>query len=78
MAPGTVCVPVPGSETDEAAERIMKDCRKHANTGIWFPFINDCHNKTDRCLRRQGFDVPDNPRFGIWDPDTTASARSMQ
>jgi RHS repeat-associated protein len=59
--PGTKCMPVDGSDGKEDA--IMADCNAHANTGIWFPGINDCHNKARRCLKREGLTPPNNPRF---------------
>ena len=59
---GTVCVPVDGTAGHE--DDIMKDCQKHANTGIWTPGINDCHNKAKRCLKRNGIAPPPVGRFG--------------
>jgi hypothetical protein len=43
----------------------MNWCKKHMNDGIWFPGINDCHNKVEKalkecCLSDEG--VP-HPRF---------------
>ena len=61
QASGTICIAVSGSDGHEAG--IMADCAAHANTGIWFPGINDCHNKVQRCLVRNGLTPPSNPRF---------------
>jgi hypothetical protein len=47
----------------------MSDCREHADTGIWFPGLNDCHNKAQRCLGRNNLNPPNNPRFRQKDVD---------
>jgi len=59
--PGTICLSVHGSDGKEDA--IMADCNAHANTGVWAPFANDCHNKARRCLERNGLTPPPNHRF---------------
>ena len=59
-------MPVAGTETDstngsaqqDENDKIMKDCANHRNTGLWFPGVNDCHNKVERCLVRNGLKSP--------------------
>jgi RHS repeat-associated protein len=58
---GTVCVAVEDSGGKE--DDVMSCCRKNANKGIWIPFIRDCHNKAQDCLKSNGLKAPDNPRF---------------
>lgn len=38
---------------------------KKINKGIWFPFINDCHDRAVDCLEQAGVppeDIPPHPR----------------
>ena len=46
------CTAVKGSEGKESC--LMNECKEHANDGIWFPFLNDCHHSLKRALDRCG------------------------
>jgi RHS repeat-associated protein len=63
---GDACTPIDGSDGKE--DDVMACCHKKANSGIWIPEINDCHNLVDRCLKRNGLKPPKNPRFGDPNP----------
>lgn len=41
----------------------MKCCRARANQGIYFPGVRDCHTSADDCLKQNGLDQPQYPRF---------------
>lgn len=60
----TNCRKVPGSDGKE--DKVMKCCRDTANKGMWFPWINDCHEAADDCIKAQGLNNPKAPgdRFG--------------
>jgi hypothetical protein len=45
-------------------DKIMKCCMATANTGVWFPLINDCHNKVNNCLKHFNIMPPRHPRLG--------------
>lgn len=40
--------------------------RENANNGVWFPFVNDCHNAINDALSNSGLENPGAPggRFG--------------
>lgn len=59
---GTACVPVPGSEGHE--QEIMDYCRDHANDGMYFPLVNDCHDAADAACRAAGLTPPQLRRTG--------------
>ena len=63
-ASGTACVDVPGSVGKEA--QIMKCCQDTAYKHIFFPFVHDCHNAVDDCIKAAGLTPPPHPggRFG--------------
>lgn len=63
-AGGDCCVPIQDSEGKNS--QLMKCCQQHANEGLWFPGINDCHNHLDKCLSGAGLTPPNLPcgRFG--------------
>jgi hypothetical protein len=56
----TRCFPVDGSDGKEDA--VMGCCRKTANNGIFFPWINDCHNSVNDCLGNNGLKSPPHTR----------------
>jgi RHS repeat-associated protein len=56
---GDSCVEVPGSPGKE--DDIMNCCRASANSGVWFPWVNDCHNAADKCIRKSGLKNPGAP-----------------
>jgi hypothetical protein len=61
---GDKCNPVKGSEGKE--KEIMDFMRKNQNNGIWFPFLNDCHNAVQDAVENAGLKYPGAPggRFG--------------
>jgi RHS repeat-associated protein len=56
---GDSCVELPGSPGKE--DEIMNCCRASANSGVWFPWVNDCHNAADKCIRKSGLSNPGAP-----------------
>ncbi len=60
------CRKVPGSDGKE--DEVMKCCRDSANKGTWFPWINDCHEGADDCLKAQGLKNPNAPGDRLGDP----------
>ncbi|MEA1867816.1 MAG: RHS repeat-associated core domain-containing protein [Thermodesulfobacteriota bacterium] len=63
---------VPGNEGREA--EIIAYMEETKNTGMWFPGINDCHNKVDRTLSHFGLENPGalGGRFGAIPNATSA------
>jgi RHS repeat-associated protein len=61
---GDTCNKVEGSSGKEA--QVMDFMRQNANNGIWFPFVNDCHNAINDALKNAGLENPGAPggRFG--------------
>jgi len=67
IGPSTIkvnCKKVPGS--DGLEDKIMKCCRDTANKGLWFSYLNDCHEAADDCIKEQKLKNPKAPgeRFG--------------
>jgi RHS repeat-associated protein len=62
--PGQDCVAIPTSQDPMYAKGIWDCCEKNANTGVWKPWGNDCHNKVDDCLTPFGIEPPKHPRLG--------------
>jgi RHS repeat-associated protein len=56
---GAVCNEVQGSEGYE--QQIMDFLEKNADNGIWFPFINDCHNAVKDAVESVGLTYPGAP-----------------
>ena len=52
---------------------VMNCCQKEANSGMWIPGANDCHNAANYCLKQNGLDDPGAPggRFGTCDSCNT-------
>jgi RHS repeat-associated protein len=70
------CTPIEGTgepgQDNERARAIMSCCEdaKNMNSGIYIPFINDCHNHLEKCLSAGGNYYPiKHPRTG--DPKVT-------
>ena len=61
--PGQNCHLVAGA-TPSQIQAAMQCCSQTANNGIWFPWVNDCHNSINRCLKKAGLPKQPNPRFG--------------
>lgn len=57
------CRKVEGS--DGLEEEILKCCRGTSDAGIWFPYVNDCHQGLDDCLSKMKFKNP-SPPGGRW------------
>ena len=58
------CALIDGSEGKE--KQIMNYMRKNQNDGIWFPWLNDCHEAIDDTVEHFGLENPGAPggRFG--------------
>jgi hypothetical protein len=56
---GDSCIKL--AETEGIEESIMKCCQRTANDKPWFPYVNDCHDSTDRCLTTFGITNPGAP-----------------
>jgi len=54
---GDCCEQVAGSTGLE--DDVMRCMKEHANDGIWFPWINDCHNSAVDCLAASNLSFPD-------------------
>ena len=64
---GVSCQRIPNSDGKEDKAFDCCEDRHKSNSGIWFPGLNDCHNKTDNCLNEAGVppeDVPPHKRIG--------------
>jgi RHS repeat-associated protein len=46
------------SSDSTTADAIFNCCQDTANSGMWFPFVNDCHNKVSRCAKGANIDLP--------------------
>jgi RHS repeat-associated protein len=46
------CTPLPTTPGQDYA--IMRCCETTANSGMWFPWVNDCHNAAHSCLANVG------------------------
>lgn len=73
---GDCCVSIPNS--GGAEDEIMNCCKNNANNGIWFPWINDCHNTIKKCGSTGGGfpppgPVPDPPGGRLGDPNRCKS-----
>jgi hypothetical protein len=60
-SPGDSCAPVDGSEGKE--QSVMDCCGKHADDGLYVPWINDCHSAAENCLHKNGLSSPSHHRF---------------
>jgi RHS repeat-associated protein len=61
------CYPVQNSDGKEEGVRRCCENPREINAGMWFPFINDCHNRMNHCLEQGGifpYEIPNHPRFG--------------
>jgi hypothetical protein len=56
---GAACNQVKDSAGKE--QQLMDFLRQHANDGIWFPGLNDCHTAIDRALNANGLVNPGAP-----------------
>jgi hypothetical protein len=63
---GDDCNFIPGSEGREYD--LMKYCRDHANDGMWFPGVNDCHNATEETVESNGLEYPEAPGGRLGSP----------
>jgi len=63
-AGGDSCNDVEGSKGKE--KDIMDFMRENQNNGMWFPFVNDCHNAIQDAVENSGLTYPGAPggRFG--------------
>lgn len=63
-AGGDSCNDVEGSKGKE--KDIMDFLSKNKDNGIWFPFINDCHNAVQDAVENAGLKYPGAPggRYG--------------
>jgi RHS repeat-associated protein len=61
---GDACQPIPETENSMYADAVWSCCRQTANTGVYKPWGNDCHNKLDDCLTPFGITPPKHPRLG--------------
>ena len=61
---GDACAEVPETQDPMYADAVWSCCQKNANTGVYKPWGNDCHNKVDDCLAPYGITPPRHPRFG--------------
>ena len=55
------CTELDVTEEQEAA--VMQCCQDHGNDNTFCPFLNDCHNTINRCLKQNGIEPPSHPRF---------------
>jgi RHS repeat-associated protein len=60
---GDKCQPVPNSDGANG-QNIMNCCKNNANNGIYVPCVHDCHSSVNNCLQQNGYNPPNNPRFG--------------
>jgi RHS repeat-associated protein len=61
---GRVCTPIDGSQGADASNAaLMAWCHQHANSGGWFPGVNDCHNVVNKCLKHGDLGGVDPGRF---------------
>jgi RHS repeat-associated protein len=63
----STCYPVDNSDGKENGIRQCCEDNNKINAGVWFPFINDCHNRAIDCLEQGGMfpsEIPAHPRFG--------------
>jgi RHS repeat-associated protein len=72
--PSAHCTPIEGTgepgQDNDRARAIMSCCENTINSGLYIPFVNDCHNHLNRCLSAGGNYCPiKHPRFGC--PKTT-------
>jgi len=63
---GNSCNKVEGSAGKES--QVMDFMKENANNGIWFPFINDCHNAIDDALSNAGLKNPGAPGGRLGSP----------
>lgn len=71
---GDSCMPLPDSSGKE--DKIMTCCEKTANNLPWIPYVNDCHDSVNRCLKASGVENPGAPggRLGPCDSCYTKKA----
>jgi RHS repeat-associated protein len=62
-SPGVSCQPIPGSD-GSVGQSIMNCCKNSINNGLFVPCVHDCHSAVNRCLQQNGYNPPNNPRFG--------------
>lgn len=60
--PGTSCSQVPNSD-GSTGQSIMNCCKNTANSGMYRP-KNNCHTAVERCLKQNGYNLPNMPYFG--------------
>ena len=53
----------PLSDDPAKIQNIMTDCRINIDNWIWFPYINDCHNRANSCMNDKGIVPPNMPRL---------------
>ena len=61
---GDACQPIPETEGAMYANAVWDCCKKSANTGVYKPWGNDCHDKLNDCLTPFGITPPKHPRIG--------------
>ena len=61
------CNAVKGSKGKE--QEIMDFMRDNQNNGVWFPFVNDCHNAVKDAVENSGLEYPGAPGGRFGDPN---------
>ena len=56
------------SSNDEDTKKALRCCNTRTNESRYFPTLNDCHDRTDECIRELGMAPPATPSRNRWRP----------